>query len=641
MAHNILPVSHATYTNKTIGTTKPNSSDKKHSFLFIAALGVVFGDIGTSPLYTFNVLLGMTEGLNTSTNTILGLVSLILWTLILITSVKYVSIVLKINNHGEGGLLALMSLIIKTGYKKSWIIFAGLIGAGLLYGDGALTPAVSILSALEGLQVAFNFDHKIIVPIAITILVVLFSIQPFGTAKVGRVFGPIMVVWFTILAIIGIVNIIHYPTILRATNPYYAFYFLSNHIGISFAILGAAFLCVTGAEALYADMGHFGIKPIRQAWYFLAFPSLLLNYAGQGAFVLQSGITQNIFFNMVPEYLVIPLVILATTATVIASQALITGAFSLSRQAIQLGWLPNMRIIHTSESGSGQIYIGAINLLLFSLSILLILHFKSSANLAAAYGISVSIMMLITTCLLAIAMRKIWSLSYLLIGLIIGIFLIIDGMFVIAGLAKFFHGGYLPILLSLCFFLIMSIWRKGFTSLNKLIFKKKIEFDYYFSDIKNKAIPRVEGVSVFITHAQESVPPILSWHVERNKSLTKSIISITIISDNIPWITDETRTSIIQRSEGFYHINAHFGFMEKIDIPLLLSNLNIMNFNQYKDSATYYVSSESIVVRQKNKIMPKWQTLVFAWLVRNSIKTSDSLHLPNEQVVEIGRRIAL
>lgn len=640
MSYNILPVHDAVHPSASKGTTKPIHLHHPSKLLWLVALGVVFGDIGTSPLYTFNVLLGIIGPKTLIVDTILGIVSLVFWTLILVTSVKYISFVMKMNNHGEGGLLALMSLVIMHGYKKPWVIFAGLIGSALLYGDGALTPAISILSALEGLQLAFSFDHKVIVPIAIVVLLILFAIQPYGSAIIGKAFGPIMLIWFIALGALGLIHIIDYPVILKAFNPYYAFTFIANNLTISLIILGAVFLSVTGAEALYADMGHFGIKPIRQGWFCLVFPSLLLNYAGQGALVLKTGITSNIFFSMVPGIMVIPLVILATLATVIASQALITGAFSLSRQAIQLGWLPNMKVVQTSETGQGQIYIGFINFILFLLCVLLVIHFRTSENLAAAYGISVSLMMLVTTLLLGVVVRKIWQWPLALTCIILGVFLLIDLVFVTANIAKFFHGGYIPITLSLFFVIAMYIWRKGLLSISRLVRKNQIDVVHFFNDIEQQNIPRVEGLGVFLTHAQESIPPVMYWHVKRNHSLAKTLISITVISENVPWITDETRTTIIKRAEGYYHINAHFGFMEKTNIPLLLSNLNIMNFKDFGQNITYYLGVESIMIREKHRLMPKWQTLVFSWFTRNSMKVSDLFYLPDEQVVEIGRRVS-
>lgn len=643
MLSHVLPASHSS--SSLPHKQDPNSSQKRslktsHSLLMLGALGVVFGDIGTSPLYTFNILLNYTED-SLSPNIIISLVSLLIWTLIIVTSFKYVSMAMRINNNGEGGILALMSLLVRHGYKKPWIYSLGLIGAALLYGDGALTPTISILSSLEGLHLILPGSEKYILPLALVILILLFAVQPFGTSKIGKAFGPVMLVWFIVLAVLGIRNIIIAPEILHALNPKFALNFILTHSTLSFIILGAVFLCVTGAEALYADMGHFGAKPIQHVWYLLVFPSLVLNYAGQGALVMTTQRTDNIFFHLAPSYLVVPLVILATLATIIASQALITGAFSITRQAIQLGWLPNMKIIQTSETGYGQIYIGVINFLLMALTIFLVVNFKTSESLAGAYGISVSIMMLVTTVLLFLAMRVVWKWNLLLAGSICLGLMILDSVFVVSNLFKFFHGGYIPIVFAGCFLLIMFIWRKGIHSVQSLLHEKPIAFSKFQNELKENKIPRVNGVGIFLTRSQNSVPPVMRWHVKRNQSLHKYILSVTVVSEDVPWIPNEERAIIVQRDEHFYHINAHYGFMEQPNIPLLLSELKLIDSKIPSKSYTYYLGLESVMPRSKNRILPKWQTLIFAWLSRNSMRVTDLYQLPSNQVVEIGRRVEL
>src|SRR6202048_3678393 len=432
--------------------------------LGLSALGIVFGDIGTSPLYTLKTVLGMTKG-SLTPDVVLGVLSLIVWTLIIITSVKYVVVAMSIDNDGEGGILALMSLLCIKKHQQPIIVAIGLFGAALIYGDGAITPAISVLSALEGLNIATPAVKPYVLPAAVVILVALFAIQPQGTARIGKAFGPIMCLWFLAIGVLGLVGISRHPAVLVALNPFYGLHYLFSSGYASFLILGGVFLCVTGAEALYADMGHFGSRPIRFAWSGIVLPSLLLNYAGQSAIVLDgTPTTDNIFYRLCPESLLIPFVVLATIATIIASQSIITGAFSMTRQAIQLGWLPRLQIIQTSEKGYGQIYVGVINWLLMVVTVGLTLFFGKSDNLASAYGIAVSATMLMTTVLLFIAMRAIWGWSLVTAGAVAGIFMLVDAGFFAANFAKVAQGGYVPLILAGLVYGVMLIWHLGATA---------------------------------------------------------------------------------------------------------------------------------------------------------------------------------
>lgn len=470
------------------------------------ALGVVFGDIGTSPLYTLKTVL-LLSGNNPTPAVIMGLLSLIIWTLILVTSVKYAVFAMRIDNNGEGGIMALMSLLVRKGKGNKWVIFSALLGAALIYGDGAITPAISVLSALEGLKIVLPDAQPYILPATVIILVALFALQPFGTAKIGKVFGPIMALWFFAIAGLGIWGIVQHPAVLLAINPYYGIKFLFSNGLASFLVLGGIFLCVTGAEALYADMGHFGKKPIWMAWFGLVFPSLLLNYAGQSALILAGAdISHNIFFRLCPPVMQLPLVILATLATIIASQAIITGAFSMTRQAIQLGWLPRLRIKQTAAESYGQIYIGTINWLLMIVTIFLAVFFKSSENLAAAYGIAVSLTMLMTSGLLFVAMRKIWRWNLATSMLVAGGFLIIDTSFLIANLIKVLDGGYIPLLLAAVVCTVMLVWHRGVKATSLAISEKVVGSDEFFTKIRDKNIPRVSGSAVFLTRTQNDIP---------------------------------------------------------------------------------------------------------------------------------------
>src|SRR3981189_3477002 len=429
--------------------------------LALSALGIVFGDIGTSPLYTFRTILGTAEP-PSAASTVLGALSLVLWTMLIVITVKYVSFAMRVDNDGEGGILALMALLGVKKQRRPTIVAVGLFGAALIYGDGAITPAISVLSALEGLNMATPALQPYVVPAAVVILLALFSIQSRGTATIGQWFGPVMLIWFATIALLGVGGIVRHPAVFVALNPAYGLSYLFSNGATGFLVLGAVFLCVTGAEALYADMGHFGRGPIKLAWFAVVFPSLILNYAGQAGLVLEGAPTDgNIFFRLCPEMLLIPLIVLATVATIIASQSIITGAFSMTRQAIQLGWLPRLRIKQTSSEGYGQIYVGVVNWLLMIVTVGLTIGFRKSDNLASAYGIAVSLTMLMTSALLFIAMREIWGWSVWAAGSVAGSFLIVDTAFFTANLTKIGEGGYVPVILAVCVYSIMWIWHRG------------------------------------------------------------------------------------------------------------------------------------------------------------------------------------
>src|SRR6202171_613711 len=472
--------------------------------LALSALGIVFGDIGTSPLYTFKTVLGTAE-VPSDAATILGTLSLVLWTLFIITSVKYVSFAMRVDNDGEGGILALMALLGVKKQQRQTIVPVGLFGAALIYGAGAITPAISVLSALEGLNMATPALQPYVVPAAVAILLALFAIQSRGTATIGHWFGPVMLVWLLAIAAMGISGMVQHPTVLAAVNPLYGLSYLFSHGATGFLVLGAVFLCVTGAEALYADMGHFGRGPITLAWFAIVFPSLILNYAGQAALLLEGAPTDgNIFFRLCPEVLLIPLVVLATVATIIASQSIITGAFSMTRQAIQLGWLPRLRIKQTSSEGYGQIYVGVVNWLLMIVTVGLTIAFGKSDNLAAAYGIAVSLTMLMTSALLFISMREIWRWSLLAAGSIAAFFLVIDSAFFIANLTKVAEGGYVPLILAVCVYSVMWIWHRGAAAVSVRMHEALIPVPEFMAGITAKNVPRVPGTAVFLARTERA-----------------------------------------------------------------------------------------------------------------------------------------
>ena len=507
----------------------PQSTPKgKVGVLAISALGVVFGDIGTSPLYTLKTVLAAT-GQAATPQAAFGILSLIIWTLIIVTTIKYVSVAMRVDNDGEGGILALMTLLGVKRQHRPLIIALGLFGAALIYGDGAITPAISVLSALEGLQIAAPSLAPHILPMTVIILVALFAIQPLGTAKIGRAFGPIMLVWFVSIALLGLWGVIQHPAVLLALSPHYAVEFLMHGGATGFLILGAVFLCVTGAEALYADMGHFGAGPIRLAWSAIVFPSLVLNYAGQVALVAEGKATSdNIFFLLCPQPLLWPLIGLATVATIIASQSIITGAYSMTRQAIQLGWMPRLTIKQTSEEGYGQIYVGAVNWTLMIVTVGLALLFKKSDNLAAAYGIAVSATMLMTTALLFIAMREIWQWSLLAAGALAGAFFIVDTSFFLANMTKVAEGGYVPLLLAALVYGVMYVWHAGMEALGQRVAQYRLPIADFVASLAEQGTVRVPGTAVFFTRAIHDTPPIIRWYVRHNRALRRQVVALTI-----------------------------------------------------------------------------------------------------------------
>jgi KUP system potassium uptake protein len=609
--------------------------------LSIAALGIVFGDIGTSPLYTLKTVLAI-AGDKPGAATTLGSLSLIIWTLIVITWAKYVNVAMRIDNDGEGGIMALMSLLgVKRG-QRPLIIGIGLFGAALIYGDGAITPAISVLSALEGLQIAAPHFQPYVLPLTVLVLVLLFAVQPLGTAKIGRAFGPVMALWFVSIAVLGVWGILQHPSVLAALNPALGIAYLFSGGAAGFLILGGVFLCVTGAEALYADMGHFGARPIRLSWSALVFPSLALNYAGQAALVLNGAPTSdNIFFRLCPGGLLVPLVMLATIATIIASQSIITGAFSMTRQAIQLGWLPRLRVLQTSAEGYGQIYVGPVNWLLMIVTVGLALGFRKSDNLASAYGIAVSVTMLMTSGLLYIAMREIWQWSLPAAAALASVFVVIDAGFVAANMMKVADGGYVPLLLAAALYAVMQIWHRGSAAVNARLYEEVVPVSTFLDKIRRAKIPRVPGTAVFLTRTLREVPPVMSWQAKRIGSLHERLFVLTVRIEPVPWIRDADRLRQEEIAEGFWRAVARFGFMERPDIPALLRKAQASGCTIEPAEATYFVGHERVVRREDGVGLPGWVVEIFSFMQRNSLHVSDYLRLPAYLVVEIGPEVAI
>jgi KUP system potassium uptake protein len=609
--------------------------------LALSALGIVFGDIGTSPLYTFKTILG-TADTASDPGTVLGALSLVLWTLFIITSIKYVSFAMRVDNDGEGGILALMALLGVKKQQRPTIVALGLFGAALIYGDGAITPAISVLSALEGLNMATPALQPYVVPAAVAILLGLFAIQSQGTATIGRFFGPVMMLWFLVMAAMGISGIVQHPSVFAALNPVYGLSYLFSHGVTGFLVLGAVFLCVTGAEALYADMGHFGSGPIKMAWFAVVFPSLILNYAGQAALVLEGAPTDgNIFFRLCPPVLLIPLIVLATIATIIASQSIITGAFSMTRQAIQLGWLPRLLIKQTSSEGYGQIYVGVVNWMLMIVTVGLTIGFGKSDNLAAAYGIAVSLTMLMTSALLFIAMREIWGWSLLAAGSVAACFLVVDSAFFLANLTKIAEGGYVPLLLAISVYGVMWIWHRGAAAISVRMHEALIPVPEFMAMIAAKNIPRVPGTAVFMTRTEKDTPPVMVWHVRHNRALHEHVFVLRVEIQSVPWVSSRNRVAISEVAPNFWRADACFGFMERPHIPELLTTSQSLGCTVDLGDVTYYVGHETVVGREDGLGMPAWQERFFAVMERNAVHVSDFFSLPNDQVVEIGRQVSI
>jgi len=620
---------------------KRHESDLNLRAVSLSALGVVFGDIGTSPLYTLKTVLALSGGAPDRA-VILGTLSLVIWTLIIVTTIKYVSFAMRIDNDGEGGILALMSLIGSKPKPRPVIIALGLLGAALIYGDGAVTPAISVLSAVEGLNIVTPSFAPYVLPSAIVILVALFLIQSQGTARIGRAFGPIMLAWFVTIALLGIWGIARHPSVLLAINPMYGISYLHSGGMTGFLVLGGVFLCVTGAEALYADMGHFGARPIRLAWSALVFPSLVLNYAGQAALVLEGApITGNIFYRLCPSVLLIPLVVLATIATIIASQSIITGAFSMTRQAIQLGWLPRLKITQTSAEGYGQIYVRAVNWTLMIVTCGLTLAFGKSDNLAAAYGIAVSATMLATSALLFIAMREIWGWGLFRAGAIAGAFIIVDATFLAANFSKIASGGYVPLLLAAFAYGIMLIWHRGACAVSARLQEAVVPVGAFMAEVTQRQIPRVPGTALFLTRTKQDIPPVLVWHLSHNRALHQRLFVLTVDTEPVPWVNGEGRLAVTQVAPQFWRASARYGFMERPDIPALLGQAHERGCGIDLSDITYYVGHETVLCREDGKGLPKWIATCFAVMQRNSVHLSDYFRLPSDALVEIGRQISI
>ena len=609
----------------------------------LAALGIVYGDLGTSPLYTLETVVQAMGGRFTAESA-LGVLSLIVWTLILTVSIKYCLFVMRADNQGEGGILALMSLVGANGFtgRARILTMMGLAGAALIYGDGVITPAISVLSALEGVNVVTSALKPYVMPMAVAVLVVFFAAQRFGTAKIGSAFGPIMLAWFLVIGVLGLSGVAQHPIVLTAIDPRHAIGFLAHGGATGFLVLGGVFLCITGAEALYADMGHFGAGPIRLSWYAVVLPALLLSYAGQTGLLIQKGvISGNPFFQLAPAWAVYPLVALATVATIIASQSIVTGSFSMTRQAMQLGWLPGFAIRQTSDRVYGQIYVPTVNWLMMIATIGVTIAFGSSDRLAGAYGTAVSTTMLLTTGLLFVAMVKVWRWPLAISAPVAGLFLIVDTGFFSANLLKIVDGGWLPLSFGVAVFLVMMTWRTGVDAVRANLAQASEPPQKFMADLEAGRIPRVDGLAIFLTRAQQNIPPLLIDHVKHMGALHRNVVALSVSFEETPRIPDDERGSSELIAEGIWRVTLRFGFIEIPDLPSALKSVKGLDPRLDIDHAVYFASRDLVVPGPAYSPLTQLRLTLFAFLYRNAVKAVDRFSLPRCDVVEIAREIEI
>ena len=596
-----------------------NESNKKLGALTIGAIGVVFGDIGTSPLYALKESFNPAHGIPLNESTVLGILSLMFWSLMTLVTVKYLVFMMRADNKGEGGILALTALAqrcYRANSRGRWVVTAlAIFGAAMFYGDAIITPAISVLSAVEGLKVVSPEFNKFILPLAIGILLALFAIQRHGTGTIGKFFGPTMVVWFLILAVAGVSQIVQNPAVLKAINPYYSFQFLLEHRFAAFVTLGSVVLCVTGGEALYADMGHFGIRPIRIGWFTLVWPALLLNYFGQGALLLeQPGAVSNPFYLMFPGWALLPMIGIATAATVIASQAVISGAFSLTKQAIQLGYLPRFAIMHTSDKEAGQIYVPFINWIMLIAIILLVVNFKTSEALASAYGIAVTLTMLIDTLLLFIVMSQIWRWSRVFALALTVIVVGNDVMFLSACLLKVADGGWFPLLMGAIMFTIMSTWHRGRSLVRNITKESAMPLKLFVDSIAMSSPHKVPGTGIFMTLNPDGVPNAMLHNLKHNKVLHERVVILSVVTEDIPYVPKEDYVWIENMGHGFWKISGHYGFKEQPDIPALLADCKLQSMSFDMMETSFFINRETLIATPNNGGMALWREHLFVWM---------------------------
>ena len=620
------------------------ASPRKLLPLTLTAIGVVYGDIGTSPLYAMRECFFGSHSVPPTHENVLGVLSLIIYSLVLVISIKYIAIVMRADNQGEGGILALTALIPQgDGGRTRWtvLILMGIFGAALLYGDGMITPAITVLGAIEGLKVATPLFEPYVVPVAVMILIAVFAIQRHGTHRVGRLFGPIMVVWFITIAVLGIAELVHQPVVLTAIDPRHAVTFFRENGWHGFTVLGAVFLVVTGGEALYADMGHFGKRPIRHAWFSLVLPALLLNYFGQGALLLRNAAAaEQPFFLLAPGWALLPLVGLATAAAIIASQALISGAFSLTRQAIQLGYCPRLDIEHTSHHEIGQVYVPQVNWALMLSTIAIVIGFGSSTALAAAYGIAVTLTMVITAVLLLVVAIERWHWHPAAAYAVTGIFLAIDLAFFGANALKIAHGGWLPLVIGWLLFTLMTTWKTGRQLVAARLTARAVPIEQFLLDVEGARPARVPGTAVFMTAQPRGTPPALAHNLRYNKVLHEHVVTLMVTTQPVPHVAPDERVTVRALGQGVFDVLARYGFMEDPNVPEALAAAKAHGLELDEEDVTYFLGRETLIVTRAPG-MAMWRERLFILMARNAVRATTFFRLPPERVVELGVQVEI
>ncbi len=614
--------------------------------LALAALGVVYGDIGTSPLYAIRESFYGTHGIAVSPGNVLGVLSLVFWSLILVVTIKYHVVIIRADNKGEGGVLALMALVNGTRLARGLsprriMIVLGIFGSALLYADGALTPAISVLSAVEGLEVATPALATWVIPVTLMILVGLFLLQSRGTARIGALFGPVMLVWFATIGVLGLSEIVRHPEVLAAVSPYHAVLFFGENLGRGFVVLGAVFLVVTGGEALYADLGHFGHRAIQIAWFSVPLPCLLLNYFGQGALLLRTpGAVENPFYHLAPHWALFPLIVLATAATIIASQAVISGAFSLTRQAVLLGYSPRLNIEHTSSREIGQIYVPSVNWGLMLLTCVLVLGFQTSSNIAGAYGVALSTLMLMTTLMFYVMSREVWRWSIPRAALVVGLFLLMDVPFFAANMLKIRYGGWVPLVIAAAVYALMSTWKRGREILAKRMLEKTVPLKMLLADMAAEPPVRVPGTAVFMYGTADGTPPALVHNLAHNKVLHERIVFLNVVTLDIPHVPPAERVTVKRIGKGFHSVVARYGFMDDPHIEDVLAACRAKSLDIRIEGTTFFLGRETLVASERPG-MAEWREKLFAFMSRNALRATAFFKIPPNQVFEVGAQVEL
>ena len=614
--------------------------------LAVAALGVVYGDIGTSPLYAMREAFHGPHGIPVTPDNVMGVLSLVFWSLVLVVTIKYHIVIIRADNKGEGGVVALMALVNGSRLARALspvkiMVVLGIFGAALIYADGALTPAISVMSAVEGLEIATPALAHLVVPLTLLILVGLFWLQRHGTARIGAVFGPVMLLWFATLAVLGLAHIIGRPGVLAAVSPLYAARFVAENVGRSLIVLGAVFLVVTGGEALYADLGHFGHRAIQYAWFSVAFPALLLNYFGQGALLLANpAAAVNPFYHLAPSWALYPLIALATAAAIIASQAVISGSFSLTRQAVQLGYAPRLRIDHTSSREIGQIYVPAVNWGLMLLTCTLVLGFRTSSNIAGAYGVAISALMVMTTFMFYVMSREVWRWSFMRAALVGGLFLAMDIPFMAANALKIQHGGWAPLAIAAALYVLMTTWKRGREILSKRMLEKTVPLKLLLADLAAEPPIRVPGTAVFMYGSADGTPPALIHNLAHNKVLHEKIVFLTVVTEDIPTVTAAERVTVRRIGKGFHSVVARYGFTEDPDINDVLAACKAQQLDIPIEGTTFFLGRETVIASERPG-MSLWRESVFAFMTRNALRATAFFKIPPNQVFEVGAQVEL